>query len=195
MSYHTLYLVRHGQYDTTSEHPLGGSLTEIGRQQAACLAEALKGVPFTYFYTSPLRRAVETAYLIAPHFPDCTVQIIEGLREVVPCIPRDLTEHFATHLPHLTSEDVHNGRMAADETFDRLFHLPEGEDLHTLIIAHGNIMDYFLTRLLDMPAERWLSFETMHCSITRCGIGATGRMKLLAYNETGHLPPELRLLS
>ena len=195
MAHHTLYLVRHGQYDTANEHPLGGSLTALGRQQAEYLAEALKGVPLSAFYTSPLRRAVETAYIIAPHFLDCTVQIVEGLREVVPCIPQDLTEHFAINLPHLTSEDVHNGRMAADETFDRLFYVPEEEDLHTLIIAHGNIMDYFLTLLLDMPAEKWLSFETLHCSITKCGIGSSGRQKLLAYNETGHLPPELRLMS
>jgi serine/threonine-protein phosphatase PGAM5 len=195
MSYHTLYLIRHGQYDTTNKHPLGGSLTEIGRQQVAHAAKALKGVPLTGFYTSPLRRAVETAYLIAPHFPDSTVQIIEGLREVVPCIPRDLTEHFATNLPHLTSDDVHNGRMAADETFDSLFGIPDDEDLHTLIIAHGNIMDYFLTRLLDMPAEKWLNFETLHCSITKCGIMSSGRQKLLSYNETGHLPPELRLMT
>lgn len=195
MCRHTLYLIRHGQYESTNEHPLGGGLTPLGRQQVEYLAEALKDVPIGGFYTSPLRRAVETAYIIAPRFENCEIQIIEGLREVVPCIPPEHAELFATNLPSLTAEDVSNGRKAADETFDRLFYKPEDEDQHTLIIAHGNIMDYFLCRLLDLPCEKWMSFETMHCSITKCAVGTSGRKKLLAYNETGHLPPELRLMS
>jgi broad specificity phosphatase PhoE len=195
MCRHTLYLIRHGQYDTTSDHPLGGGLTALGRQQVDYLADALKGLPIGAFYTSPLRRAVETAYIIAPRFEDIKVEIVEGLREVVPCIPPEHAELFATNLPKLTADDVSNGRKAADETFDRLFHKPDDKDLHTLIIAHGNIMDYFICRLLNMPCEKWLSFETLHCSITRCAVGSSGRMKLLAYNETGHLLPELRLMA
>jgi broad specificity phosphatase PhoE len=195
MCRHTLYLVRHGQYETTEDHELGGGLTSLGRQQVECVATALGGIPFQALYTSPLRRAVETAYLIAPHFMDVQVQIIEGLREMIPCIPPERAEEFATELPEWTQEKVIQARKTTDETFDRLFYKPEEEDLYTLIVAHGNIINYFICRLLNVPCEKWLSFELNHCSFTRCAVGASGRMKLLSYNDIGHLPIELRLLS
>jgi len=67
----TLLIVRHGQTTWNAEHRLPGqlpgvALNEIGRQQAARLAEALKVLPINAVVSSPLERALDTAaYLVA----------------------------------------------------------------------------------------------------------------------------------
>jgi len=67
----TLYLVRHGQTALNSAHIMQGRsdqpLNETGREQAAALGVRLaaRGLRYDRVYTSPLRRAVETARLIA----------------------------------------------------------------------------------------------------------------------------------
>ena len=63
------YLVRHGETEWNAENRLCGQsdvpLSEAGRQQAKKLAERLKSIPFEGLYSSPLRRALETANLIS----------------------------------------------------------------------------------------------------------------------------------
>jgi broad specificity phosphatase PhoE len=67
----TLLIVRHGQTTWNVEHRLPGqlpgvALNEIGHQQAARLAEALKVLPINAVVSSPLERALDTAaYLVA----------------------------------------------------------------------------------------------------------------------------------
>lgn len=65
-----LYFVRHGESEANLlnefsnrgwKHPL----TARGRQQAETLAQKLVEIPITALYTSPLRRAVETAQVLA----------------------------------------------------------------------------------------------------------------------------------
>jgi len=63
-----LYLVRHAQSEgNTGEDLTTGDpdLTEIGREQARRLAERLRGHKIDAIYSSPLRRAQETALYIA----------------------------------------------------------------------------------------------------------------------------------
>ena len=66
----TLLIVRHGQTTWNVEHRLPGqlpdvTLNDVGRQQAARLAEALKVLPISAVVSSPLERARDTAaYLV-----------------------------------------------------------------------------------------------------------------------------------
>jgi probable phosphoglycerate mutase len=63
------YFVRHGESAWNAENRLCGRtdvpLSEAGRQQAARLSERLSALRLKAIYTSPLRRALETANLIA----------------------------------------------------------------------------------------------------------------------------------
>src|SRR5947208_8271356 len=81
----TLLLARHGETDWNREGRWQGwadpPLNEAGRSQAHELAEQLRHVSFDAVYSSDLRRAHETAEIVAaPHgvpvVPD------EGLREI-----------------------------------------------------------------------------------------------------------------
>jgi broad specificity phosphatase PhoE len=64
-----VYLARHGESDWNVENRFQGRidrpLTRLGRQQAATLAGALADTPVDAIYTSPLRRARETAEIVA----------------------------------------------------------------------------------------------------------------------------------
>jgi probable phosphoglycerate mutase len=65
-----LLLIRHGENEFTRKGRLAGQLPNVhlnerGQKQARDLAEALKEVPLTAIYSSPLERAMETATPIA----------------------------------------------------------------------------------------------------------------------------------
>jgi probable phosphoglycerate mutase len=80
-----LYFVRHGEStanrlrefsNTGFKHPL----TEKGVEQARAMARGLAGVPVEQIYSSPVRRAVQTAQILAEslHAP---LETAEALRE------------------------------------------------------------------------------------------------------------------
>ena len=64
----TIVLVRHGETDWNRENRFQGHanprLNDAGREQARTLAEELGSETFAAVYTSPLRRAAETAAII-----------------------------------------------------------------------------------------------------------------------------------
>jgi broad specificity phosphatase PhoE len=81
----TILLARHGETDWNRERRWQGlsdlSLTERGREQAAALAEQLEAVPLSAVYASDLRRAYETALVVADR-KGLPVTPMRDLREV-----------------------------------------------------------------------------------------------------------------
>jgi probable phosphoglycerate mutase len=65
----TIVLVRHGETDWNRERRFQGHadppLNDAGRAQARVLARTLAAEPFEHAYSSPLRRALETAEILA----------------------------------------------------------------------------------------------------------------------------------
>jgi broad specificity phosphatase PhoE len=81
----TILLARHGETDWNREGRFQGHadppLNETGRAQAAELAAELEGVELAAVYSSPLRRAVETAEVVAAEHGLEPVAV-DALREV-----------------------------------------------------------------------------------------------------------------
>jgi broad specificity phosphatase PhoE len=81
----TLIVARHGETDWNRENRFQGHadppLNELGRRQSEELAEALEGEGIARVYTSPLRRAAETAEIVARRL-GIEVELVEALREI-----------------------------------------------------------------------------------------------------------------
>jgi broad specificity phosphatase PhoE len=81
----TIVLVRHGETDWNRERRFQGhadtALNEAGRTQAEVLADTLVNDGLTAVYTSPLRRASETAAIVAARL-GLDVRPLEALREI-----------------------------------------------------------------------------------------------------------------
>ena len=81
----TILLARHGETDWNREGRFQGHadppLNESGRAQAAALARELAGVELAVVYSSPLRRALETAEVVAAEH-GLELVAVDALREV-----------------------------------------------------------------------------------------------------------------
>jgi probable phosphoglycerate mutase len=78
------YFLRHGETETNAQRLVAGSLdtelTEAGRQQALAAAEILAREPITAVYSSPLRRARDTAIPVAAKL-DLPIIVVAELAE------------------------------------------------------------------------------------------------------------------
>lgn len=81
-----IYLVRHGEVHNPEKifygRIPGFGLSELGKKQAATLADFLKTKRIAAIYASPLERAVETARHIGRHFPHLPIMQDERIIEV-----------------------------------------------------------------------------------------------------------------
>lgn len=80
-----IYIIRHGQTVWNKERKLQGStdieLTEEGRKMASLTGQGMKGITFDKVFSSPLKRAYETAQLIHAE-SNVVIEIDERIREV-----------------------------------------------------------------------------------------------------------------
>ncbi len=81
----TIVLVRHGETDWNRQNRFQGhadpSLNDLGRAQARALAAELESERFNAVYSSPLKRAFETAQIVAAGL-ELDVRTSDGLKEV-----------------------------------------------------------------------------------------------------------------
>ncbi len=80
-----LYFVRHAQSEANvqmviSNRDLPHQLTELGSEQAQALARRLTDVSLAAIYSSPIRRAAQTAQIVATS-KSLPVEFVEALRE------------------------------------------------------------------------------------------------------------------
>jgi serine/threonine-protein phosphatase PGAM5 len=179
-----LYLVRHGE-----PAPEGEPLTEVGERQARLVAERLRGVPFAAIHHSPVARAAQTAELIAAAFPGVPRHPSELLRECVPAVP-ERAPQYAAYFDSIPAEQLAAGPTQAAAAIER-FAGPTGAGRHELIVSHGNLINWFVCHALQAPPQAWLSMLDYHCAITVI-MYFPDRVKLVSYNDMGHLPATLR---
>jgi len=86
LSVPTCLLIRHGRTSSNASGTLAGwtegvGLDEVGRGQAAELAERLRGMPIVAVVSSPLQRCLETAQILMGALVDVTASTDERLGE------------------------------------------------------------------------------------------------------------------
>jgi serine/threonine-protein phosphatase PGAM5 len=182
----TLYFVRHGQYVPAETHKgQVERLTLLGRQQAMRIGKRLREVKFDAMYNSTMPRAVETADVIEALLPPVRRAATPILREGLPSVAAHFDERFRPP-PSLVKET----KKRMDQAFER-FVLPSRRDRHELFVAHGNIIRYFMRKVLGDQATRWWQMDIIQCSLSVVRVTPERRV-LVSYNDVGHLPVKLR---
>lgn len=182
---HTAWLLRHGQESLERPKPLGGYLTELGREQAELTAQRMADYPLTRIVASTLHRAAETAQIVAARHPHIEIEYSEDLWECVPSLPAGQEILFADPSP----AEFNRCRQKLDRAFDRYFRAEERGT--TLLVAHGTVIRYLICRVLDMPVDAWARFDLFNCSLARVDRKSVLGQQLTGFNDVGHLPPEI----
>jgi len=181
----TLTLVRHGEYD----HRRGdkGGLVALGVAQARLLAARLRSeTPLTSIRTSTMRRALETARVIAEDFPGLPLLSSPLLQE---CLPPTWREEA---MKDTTPERAAACAARLDRVYEELVVPSPAGDEHLLVVAHGNVIRYFVTKILRADPRAWLEMSIANGSVTEIAVPHDGDVKLLSFGDAGHIPPRLR---
>jgi|SRR6185437_4394347 len=186
----TIILVRHGNYveDPSVNPKIGPHLSPIGVAQAYLVAARLAGLPghFDAMLVSPMARARDTAAAIAASFPGRHFQVVDDLAECTP--PTRRVEVTAHEKP----ADMAACAARLDRVFARYFRPATGREQTDLMVCHGNVIRYLVTRALGVDTKAWLEMSVGNASITRIRVEADGRFKVLSVGDVGHIPPNLR---
>ena len=187
----TIYLIRHGEYDQTdtTDSDIGKKLTPLGIAQARLVSARLKGMPveFTSLTSSTMTRARETAMVINEDFPELKLQQSTLIRECTP--PTWRNDVMADE----TESDLNMCAKNLETAFTEYFlPSPDGNDRDDIIVCHGNVIRYFVTKVLKADPMFWLQMSIGNCSLTIIRILPDGSMKLAAYSDMGHIPPNMQ---
>jgi serine/threonine-protein phosphatase PGAM5 len=183
----TIVLVRHGYYvpDPAADERLGPHLAPIGVAQAQLVGARLAGLPtrFDAMYVSPVQRARDTAAVIARDFPGRRFEVVDDLAECTPPTRR------AEIMAHEKPADLAACKTQFDRLFARYFKPAKGHARTDLMVCHGNVIRYLVTRALGVDSTAWLEMSVGNASITEIRIEPDGRFKVIALGDVGHLPP------
>jgi serine/threonine-protein phosphatase PGAM5 len=186
----TIVLVRHGHYapDPAADAALGPALTPLGIAQAQLVGARLAGLPgkFDAVYASPMTRAQQTAKVIVADLDDAAIETLADLAECTP--PTRRKEITAAMKP----EELADCARQFDRLFAGQFKPASGAPKQELMVCHGNVIRYLITKALGVDTEAWLEMSVGHVSMTTILVEADGRFKLIAAGDVGHVPPNLR---
>ncbi len=183
----TLYLIRHGEYHLEDPRSafIGRGLVPLGIAQARLVAARLKTYPvkFDSLYTSTMTRAIETAVVINQGFPYLKLRKSYLLSE---CTPP------AWRIKKLNMKKAKKCKRRLDRAFEKFFIPAESGSKNDIIVCHGNVIRYFVTRVLGVDTHSWLGMSIYNCSLTIVRIYPDRHMKLVSYNDIGHVPPNMQ---
>jgi 2,3-bisphosphoglycerate-dependent phosphoglycerate mutase len=189
-----LLLIRHALPVRIDEGdgPADPDLSEAGHDQARALAEWLVDEGIDAIWSSPMRRARQTA---AP---------LEAALGVEATIDDDLKEFDADENHYIPMEELKGTddprwqelieRLGAPEQFafrdlaaaavERVVAAHPGQ--RVAIVCHGGVVNAYLSTILGI--DRPLFFEPTYTSISRVMASSRGHRSLVSVNEIPHLP-------
>ena len=191
-------MVRHG-LPVREENEPGGKpadppLSETGREQARRVAAWLAPEGIDAVWSSPMRRAVETAEPLA-ELLGLEVVVDEELAEL------DRGHHFYVPVEELKAtgdpryEQLLKGELYGDvdmDTFGRVCSLAVERVLEAhpgqkvAVFAHGGVINAFASRVLEL--DRWFFFAPHYTGVCRFRPSPINdKLSLWSLNELAHL--------
>ena len=193
-----IVLVRHAlpvRIDATEEGgPADPGLAERGFAQAARVVQALAGDEVTALYTSPARRARETARPLEQAL-GMAAEVEEGIAEFdtadssyVPV--EELKAAGDPRWEALMKGDLYSAgvdpaafRARVVEAVERIVARHPGG--RAVLFSHAGAINAAAGHVLGQQRTIW--FPPAYCSVTRIGAARDGRRGITSLNETGHV--------
>ena len=198
-----IILARHGETEWNVEEVFRGridiELNETGIKQAELLAEYLSNLKLDAIYSSPLKRAVKTAEIIAGYHK-LDVEIAPGLidfdcgkwhgllRQEVKDKYKELYALWVSHpdkvkLP--AGESLNDVRKRATGVVDDVTAKPGGT---VVLVAHRVVNKVLICALLGLDNSHFWNIKQDTCGITTF-IYENGQFILTEHNNTSYLKP------
>jgi 2,3-bisphosphoglycerate-dependent phosphoglycerate mutase len=201
-----LVLIRHGESVSTVERRIGGvrtcgGLSPLGRKQAEALAARLARtgeIQADVLVSSTIRRAIETAEIIAPALGELPIEQIADLGEHEPGPECDgmtfdaFVERFGqpdwSGDPYLVGfpggESLAAFKHRAATALHLLMQRYEGSTV--VVSCHAGVVDAGLRSFLNVSMAGVFELSTTNTSITEF-LHNSPRWRLLRYNDAAHL--------
>jgi len=201
------YFIRHGESEWNAENRLCGRtdvpLSDAGRRQAARLAERLRALPPDTIYTSPLRRALATAEIIAAG-TGLTPRVDERIGEVNYGAWEGRT--FAEIMAH--DGDAYRawdadpaavsppGGESGGQALARIVLFLEelgarhtGQREYIIVVCHKTVCRLAVCHVLGLPASEYRRRLSMENAALNIIAPSESGWRLVLLNDTSHLTP------
>jgi serine/threonine-protein phosphatase PGAM5 len=184
----TVYLIRHGAYlpDSKADPAQGPGITPLGVAQARLVAGRLDEMPvrFDSMTSSTMMRARETAAVMH-----------ETLAEVPFAESALLAECTPVTSIELQGQSVAEQAACAqrlDAAFAKFFAPAAGAERHDVLVAHGNVIRYFVAKSLRVDPRAWVGMSVAHASLTTVRVLPDGSYTVSSVGDVGHIPDNLQ---
>ena len=195
-----LYCIRHGESSFNAENRIQGQsdvpLSDLGRRQSAAVAEALAGESIAAIYSSPLRRALETAEPIAarlglplrtdPRLMELNAGVFQGQ------LRSDLDKLYPVEMAQWLSGDMEfvipggeSRRQLQQRGQAALLDIARSGVERAVVVAHGGLLTVAFKALLNLTSGL-NPFALQNGSISRLDFNGTA-VQLVSLNEIKHL--------
>ncbi|MGZ3768500.1 MAG: histidine phosphatase family protein [Bdellovibrio sp.] len=188
--FRTIVFVRHGQYSSDPE-----KLTSLGRKQAQRTAKAVALLQPSKIHCSTMPRAIETASIIGKHLGlkfRAKDIFREGLLPGTLGFNKLITKGMSLKDKKEVIAKIKIARKNADTAFKALFQSPKKGQSTEIVVAHGNVIRYWVCKALDISEDKWLKMDLRHTSLTTIRISKKGHIVLLGFADSGHLSLKMR---
>ena len=172
--------------------PADPGLADLGQLQAERVVQALAGQQVTALFTSPARRARETAGPLAQAL-GLPVSVVDGLAEFDSADPTyvPVEELRAAGDPRwaaLVRGDLYSHGVDPVAFRDRVVEAVESvvsPGGRAVLFSHSGSINAYAGHVLGQGKPLW--FAPSYCSMTRIGAARDGRRGVISLNETGHV--------
>jgi serine/threonine-protein phosphatase PGAM5 len=183
---HYLYLIRHGAYDrdtVQTDDRIGSGLNALGHVQARLVGKRLAALPVKYhaLITSDFTRARETADEIGRilHMTPVRDSLIHE------CTP---TTERADIMKDETPQTLAACESNLNAAWARYAVPTPDLDQIDILVAHGNVIRWMVTRALGAPLDHWLRMDIGNCSLSILAIKPDGTARLVQFSDDAHIP-------
>jgi probable phosphoglycerate mutase len=171
----------------------------VDRRQAALLGERLRGVPLAAIHHGPLARAEQTARLVGERLDGVRVQLSEAAGDYIPYLPAreelppETADAMLGFLDQFPAQERKDGPRLAAAAFEEFTGPVIGDEpRHELVVTHNFLVGWLVRAALDAPKWRWMGINHANAALTVIRYAPGRPPAILLFNDTGHLPAELR---